>query len=109
MIPRHEVMCAVTEIHLRLMIAIRLTGREAIEIVNGIVIILPRKSTAALADWNCSDCLVCVMRKICEEMFKGMTRIFLNLPLTISVTLMTISFVEPQRIVSLRSRSPGEF
>lgn len=98
-------MSAIAQIHLSFMVAICLTGWEAIEIVDCIDIILPRKSTTALADWNCCHSLICGNIFIFSS--KMILIIFLLfLPLIISVTFITISFVDPHNIVSLRSRSP---
>lgn len=69
MIPRHEMMCAIAKVYLRLMIAICLTGWETIEIIHWIVIVLPRKSATTLADWNCSHCLIWAREKCIQKLF----------------------------------------
>lgn len=48
----HQMMCAITEINLRCVIAARLSRREAVEIIHRWPIVFPRESAASLTDGN---------------------------------------------------------
>lgn len=51
-------MGAVAEINLRVVVAVRLAGREAVEIVDRVGLVFPRKAATPEVDWNRRHCVV---------------------------------------------------